>query len=114
MVRRLSAQGLDADLLFLDDNSPDGTGKLLDELALTHSRLHVIHRTGKQGVGSAHVTGIHWAYEHGYDRLVTMDCDFTHSPDDIPPMLEAAAAGADVVVASRYLQRNSLPGWNLL
>jgi dolichol-phosphate mannosyltransferase len=114
MVRRLSTMGLDADLLFLDDNSPDGTGKLLDELALTHSRLHVIHRTGKQGVGSAHVTGIRWAYEHGYDRLVTMDCDFTHSPDDIPLMLEAAEAGADVIVASRYLQRNSLPGWNLL
>jgi dolichol-phosphate mannosyltransferase len=114
MVRQLLALPLDADLLFLDDNSPDGTGILLDELAAANSRLRVIHRFGRQGVGSAHTAGINWAYEHGYDILVTMDCDFTHSPDDIPPMLAAAAAGADLVVASRYLQPNSLPGWNLL
>src|SRR5205814_5766004 len=82
-----------------------------DELARTNSRLHVIHRIGRLGVGSAHVTGINWAYEHGYETLITMDCDFTHSPDDIPRMLGAAA---DVVIASRYLQPNSLPGWNLL
>jgi dolichol-phosphate mannosyltransferase len=114
MVKRLFALKLDADLLFLDDNSPDGTGLLLDELAVRNSRLHVIHRDGRQGVGSAHVAGIHWAYQNGYDVLLTMDCDFTHSPDDILPMLRAAEAGADVVVASRYLQANSLPGWNLL
>jgi dolichol-phosphate mannosyltransferase len=113
MVRRLSALALDADLLFLDDNSPDGTGILLDQLAAANRRLHVIHRAGKLGVGSAHITGINWAYKNGYDTLVTMDCDFTHSPDDIPRMLEAAA-GADVVIASRYLQSHSLPGWNLL
>src|ERR1041385_9233074 len=114
MVRRLVALELNADLLFVDDNSPDGTGILLDQLAVANSRLHVIHRTGRQGVGSAHVAGINWAYENGYDTLVTMDCDFTHSPDDIPPMLRASEAGADLVVASRYLQPNSLPGWNLL
>ena len=112
MVRRLSALTLDADLLFLDDNSPDGTGTLLDQLADANPRLHVIHRIGKQGVGSAHVAGINWACEHGYDTLVTMDCDFTHSPDDISRML-GASAGADVVVASRYMQAHSLPGWNL-
>ena len=114
MVRRLVALELNADLLFLDDNSPDGTGILLDQLAVANSRLHVIHRTDRQGVGSAHLAGINWAYENGYDTLVTMDCDFTHSPDDIPPMLRATEACADVVVASRYLQPNSLPGWNPL
>jgi dolichol-phosphate mannosyltransferase len=114
MVKRLSSLALDADLLFLDDNSPDGTGILLDQLAESNPRLHVIHRAGRLGVGSAHVTGINWAYENGYDTLVTMDCDFTHAPEDIPRMLRAAAAGADVVLASRYLQPHSLPGWNLL
>ena len=114
MVSRLCALPLATDLLFLDDNSPDGTGTLLDQLAAAGSRLHVIHRTGRQGVGSAHVAGINWAYEHGYDTLVTMDCDFTHSPDDIARMLAAAEAGAEVVVASRYLQPDSLPGWNFM
>lgn len=114
MVRQLSALPLDADLVFLDDNSPDGTGSLLEELTASNPRLHVIHRSGRLGIGSAHVEGINWAYEHGYETLVTMDCDFTHSPDDIPPMLAAAASGADVVVASRYVLPDSLPGWNLL
>ncbi len=114
MVRRLSALPLDIDLLFLDDNSPDGTGTVLDELAAATSRLHVIHRAGRLGVGSAHLTGILWAYEHKYHTLVTMDCDFTHSPEDIPQMLATAAPGANVVLGSRYLQPHSLPGWNLL
>jgi dolichol-phosphate mannosyltransferase len=114
MVRRLFALALDSDLLFLDDNSPDGTGKLLDNLAAGNPRLHVIHRTGKSGVGSAHFDGIQWAYDHGYETLITMDCDFTHAPEDVPRMLEAARAGASVVVASRYLLPQSLPGWNLL
>ncbi len=114
MVNRLSASGRDASLLFLDDNSPDGTGALLDQLAAANSRLHVIHRGGRLGVGSAHLAGIDWAYEHGYDTLVTMDCDFTHSPEDIARMLAAAEAGAEVVVASRYMRPDSLPGWNFM
>jgi dolichol-phosphate mannosyltransferase len=113
LFKQILALGLDADILFLDDNSPDGTGQILDELAAKHSCLRVIHRTGKLGIGSAHVDGIHWAYAHGYARLVTMDCDFTHQPADIPRMLEWAGK-YDVVVASRWLQAGSLPGWNLL
>ena len=114
MVERLSASGLGAAFLFLDDNSPDGTGPLLEQLAAANSRLHVIHRSGRLGVGSAHLAGIDWAYEHGYDLVVTMDCDFTHSPEDIGRMLTAADAGTHVVVASRYMQPDSLPGWNLM
>jgi dolichol-phosphate mannosyltransferase len=113
MVRQLTALGLDADLVFLDDNSPDGTGELLDELAAASPRLHVIHRSGKLGIGSAHQDGIAWAYEHGFQRLVTMDCDFTHSPADVPRML-ALADRYDVVVGSRWLQQDSLPGWNFV
>jgi dolichol-phosphate mannosyltransferase len=110
--RQLVALGRDYSLLFLDDNSPDGTGELLDELARTKGNLHVIHRAGKLGIGSAHIDGIVWAYDHGYDRLVTMDCDFTHSPSDIPRLV-AHATGYDIVVGSRYLNENSLPGWNV-
>jgi dolichol-phosphate mannosyltransferase len=112
LFRQILALGLPADQLFLDDNSPDGTGKLLDDLASQHSSLHVIHRPGKLGIGSAHVAGINWAYDHGYTRLVTMDCDFTHSPADIPRMLEWADT-YDVVVGSRWMETGSLPGWTL-
>ena len=112
MARELSGLELDADILFLDDNSPDGTGPLLDSLAEEIPRMSVIHRGGKQGIGSAHQEGIRHAYEGGYDVLVTLDCDFTHDPKDIPRMLDALK-GHDVAVGSRYMQRGSLPGWNL-
>lgn len=112
MFEQIGALGLDADVLFVDDNSPDGTGAVLDELARTQERLHVVHRSGKLGIGSAHREGILWAYDHGYTRLITMDCDFTHSPTDIRRLLERAA-DHDVVVGSRYLEKASLPGWNL-
>lgn len=109
---QILALGLDADLVFLDDNSPDGTGMLLDEMASTNRRIHVIHRSGKLGIGSAHVEGIRWAYERGYQRLLTLDCDFSHSPSDIPRFLETADR-FDVTVGSRYMNSESLREWNL-
>ncbi len=111
LFKQILTLGLAADILFLDDNSPDGTGQILDDLAATHDCLHVIHRTGKLGIGSAHVEGIQWAYSHGYTRLVTMDCDFTHSPIDIPRFFEALS-GNDVVVGSRWMQADSLDEWS--
>ncbi len=113
IASQLLALELDADLLFLDDNSPDGTGDVLDRLAAGNPRIRVIHRPGKLGVGSAHQEGIAWAYDRGYETLVTMDCDFTHNPADLRRMI-AASAGFDVTVGSRYLQPGSLPGWNPL
>jgi dolichol-phosphate mannosyltransferase len=112
ICEQIVALGLDTDLLFLDDNSPDGTGALLDALATKHPRLSVIHRPTKAGIGGAHLHGIGYAYDHGYDKLVTMDCDFTHLPSDISRMLERSS-DADVVVASRYLEPDSLPGWSM-
>jgi dolichol-phosphate mannosyltransferase len=103
--------GADLDLLFVDDNSPDGTGQLLDQLALTHPRLKVLHRPGKQGIGSAHKAGIRWAYENGYERLVTMDSDLSHSPRDVLRLLSKGEEGADVVVGSRFLAPNGLKDW---
>jgi dolichol-phosphate mannosyltransferase len=104
--------GLDADVLFLDDNSPDGTGAALDALKTKFPRLVVHHRPGKMGIGSAHFDGINWAYDQGYELVVSLDCDFTHSPSDIPAMITAAQE-ADVAVGSRWLCSESLPGWNI-
>ena len=115
MCIELDRLGLDADVVFVDDGSPDGTGALLDELATKYSRVRVLHRQGKSGIGSAHQAGIALAYDEGYTTLITMDCDFTHSPADIPRLIEAAEReDADVVVGSRYMARGSLPGWNAM
>lgn len=110
IVSGILSTGLDADLLFVDDGSPDGTGAILDRLAVEHPRLQVLHRAAKLGVGSAHKAGIRWAHQHGYTRLVTMDSDLSHSPADIPRLL-AASNDADVVVGSRFVEANSLEGW---
>lgn len=113
MARQIAALGLDADVLFMDDNSPDGTGGILDQLSVELPRTKVLHRGGKLGIGSAHIEGIEWAYDNGYDLLITLDCDFTHSPSDVARVVELSE-GADVVVGSRYMRENSLPGWNLM
>ncbi|HEY3805812.1 MAG TPA: glycosyltransferase [Kofleriaceae bacterium] len=112
MCEQIFALGLDADVVFMDDGSPDGTGELLDALANRFPRLSVIHRAGKTGIGSAHHEGIAYAYDRGYDQLVTLDCDFTHSPALIPVFIEHAHS-SDVVIGSRYIETNSLPGWTL-
>ena len=92
----------DLNVLVVDDESPDGTGKIADELAAQNDRLHVMHRTGLRGLGRAYVDGFRWALDHGFDRVVQMDADFSHSPDYIPAMLEKANE-YDVVVGSRYV-----------
>jgi dolichol-phosphate mannosyltransferase len=104
---------IQVDILFLDDNSPDGTGEMLEGLSKVHPNVKVIHRSGKLGVGSAHYDGIQYAYENGYSELVTMDCDFTHPPHYIPEILKSDQQFA-IVVGSRYLQEKSLTGWSLI
>jgi len=103
---------LDADILFLDDNSPDGTGEVIDKLVQQNNNLYAIHRAKKSGIGSAHQEGIAWAYEKNYEVLITMDCDFTHSPSYIFNFIQAGSK-ADIVVGSRYMKKNSLASWNL-
>ncbi len=104
---------LPLDILFVDDNSPDGTGDILDELASKHSEVKVVHQQGKAGIGKAHKVGIDWAVQQGYKTLVTMDADLTHSPQDIPKLLQHSDQ-FPVVLGSRYMQQNSLDGWNPL
>jgi len=113
LCREILALGLDADVAFMDDDSPDGTGRIIDTLAREHPNVLALHRPGKLGIGSAHRDGIRWAYERGYRILVTLDADLTHSPGYIPSFI-AASGDCDVVVGSRFLQRGSLQGWSVL
>ena len=92
------------DILIVDDESPDGTGRIADELTVQHpGRIRVLHRSGQRGLGRAYIDGFRWALEHGADFIVQMDCDFSHSPSYIPQFLERIQ-DYDVVVGSRYVQ----------
>lgn len=110
---QIRALGIDMDILFIDDASPDGTGDILDAIARSDPRLTVVHRTGKQGIGTAHLAGIRHAYAKGYTTLISMDCDLTHDPDRIPEFI-AAASRAELVVGSRFALRDGVADWNLL
>ncbi len=99
----LHLPAISLELLVVDDESPDGTGRLADELADRHAgRMYVMHRTGPRGLGHAYVDGFRWALNHGADYIVQMDCDFSHSPDYIPVFIEHIP-NYDVVVGSRYV-----------
>lgn len=90
------------DVLVVDDGSPDGTGEIADSIAQTNSRVSVLHREKKLGLGTAYISGFRWGLERGYEYLFEMDADFSHDPDHIPEFLEAAT-DADLVLGSRYL-----------
>ena len=94
-----------------DDNSPDGTGDLLDEIAANDPRVHVVHRPGKLGFASAHRGGMAYALEQGADVVLTMDADFSHDPVCIPALLECLERGADVAIGSRYVRGGGTRNW---
>ena len=102
----------EANILFVDDNSPDGTGTLLDELARNDPRIHVLHRPGKQGLGRAYIAGFKQALAEGYEFIFEMDCDFSHDPRELPNFLRAAAE-ADLVLGSRYAGGIRVMNWPL-
>jgi len=112
LTQRILSQPVKLDLLVVDDNSPDGTGKIADQLAAQHPAVHVLHRTEKTGLGRAYIAGFKWALEHGYDFVFELDGDFSHNPDDIPMFLEAAK-DADLVLGSRYLNGIRIINWPL-
>ncbi|HEV2319637.1 MAG TPA: polyprenol monophosphomannose synthase, partial [Verrucomicrobiae bacterium] len=102
------------DLLVVDDNSPDGTGKIADELSARHSEIHVLHRSEKNGLGRAYIAGFQWALDRNYEFIFEMDCDFSHDPEDIPRFLEAARNdNADLVLGSRYSGGVRVVNWPL-
>jgi dolichol-phosphate mannosyltransferase len=99
-----------ADLLIVDDNSPDGTGEIADKLAAADTRIHVMHREGKSGLGTAYIAGFGWAQENGYGVMVEMDADGSHDPADLPKMLTALES-ADLVIGSRYVPGGTVVNW---
>ena len=102
---------LDTDILVVDDGSPDGTGAIADRLAAADRRLHVLHRTGKQGLGTAYIAGFKFAIERGYQRVCEMDADFSHAPWDLPRLV-FASEHAQLVIGSRYVAGGNTVGWD--
>lgn len=112
LVRRVFAAVPEWHTLVVDDNSPDNTGALADELALFHPRLHVLHRTTKAGLGSAYRAGFVYALEHGADTVGEMDADLSHKPEDLPKLQGVLEAGADIAIGSRRVPGGAVQGWN--
>jgi dolichol-phosphate mannosyltransferase len=100
----------DAHILIADDNSPDGTGKLADEIASADDQVHVMHRLGREGLGAAYLAGFEWGLNAGYDVLVEMDADGSHQPEQLPRLLDALA-GADLVLGSRWVKGGEVLNW---
>jgi dolichol-phosphate mannosyltransferase len=111
MGGRIRESTPDADLLVVDDNSPDGTGDLAEKLAETDPHVHVMHRIEKAGLGKAYIAGFTWALERGYDVIVEMDADGSHRPEDLPRLLAAVADGADGVIGSRWVPGGKVVNW---
>nr|WP_231709377.1 MULTISPECIES: polyprenol monophosphomannose synthase [unclassified Arthrobacter] len=110
-LKRLRDAVPDSDVLIADDNSPDGTGGYADEAAANDPKVHVLHRKGKEGLGAAYIAGFRWGLERGYDILVEMDADGSHRPEELPRLLEASKAGADLVIGSRWVTGGSVVNW---
>jgi dolichol-phosphate mannosyltransferase len=112
LVQKLLSLSVPVDLLVVDGNSPDGTGKTADELAAEHPPIHVLHELKKSGLGRAYIAGFKWALERDYEFIFEMDADLSHDPDDIPRLL-AAAQDADCVLGSRYMDGIRVVNWPL-
>lgn len=110
VLARLRRAVPEADVLVVDDHSPDGTGEVADHLAARDSAVHVLHRAAKEGLGVAYVAGFRWALGRGYDVIVEMDADGSHQPEQLPSLL-AALADADVVLGSRWIPGGSVSDW---
>jgi dolichol-phosphate mannosyltransferase len=110
VVDRLRRAVPAAEALVVDDNSPDGTGAVADRLAAADPQVHVLHRTGKQGLGAAYVAGFGWARDAGFDAVVEMDADGSHAPEELPRLLDALRH-ADVVLGSRWVDGGAVRNW---
>jgi dolichol-phosphate mannosyltransferase len=100
-------------ILVVDDGSPDGTGALAEKIAAGETRVHVLHRTQKQGLGPAYIAGFRWGFAHGFDRLIEMDADFSHHPSFLPVMLGLLSEN-DFVIGSRYIAGGGTVNWGLM
>ncbi|HEY9370613.1 polyprenol monophosphomannose synthase [Streptomyces sp.] len=110
IVDRVRSAVPEAHILVADDNSPDGTGKIADEIAASDDHVHVLHRRGKEGLGAAYLAGFRWGIERGYDVLVEMDADGSHQPEELHRLLDALP-GADLVLGSRWVPGGKVVNW---
>lgn len=110
IVPEVLAQDERLSVLIVDDNSPDGTGQIADQLSDGSPRIHVLHRLGKEGLGKAYLAGFDWALKRDYDRIIEMDADFSHNPKYLPELL-AASENADLVLGSRYISGVNVINW---
>ena len=114
MIAKVFSLKPDFDLLIIDDGSPDGTAQIVKDLQQKNpTKLFLLERQGKQGLGTAYIVGFKWALEKKYDYIFEMDCDFSHNPDDLPRLLNACETGADVAVGSRYCKGGKVKNWPL-
>lgn len=114
MIHAVLQQPGNLHLLIIDDNSPDGTAAVVQQLIPEQSgRLFLQQRPGKLGLGTAYIQGFRWALEQGYDLIIEMDADFSHKPEDLPRLIAACEAGADVSIGSRYVRGGSVEDWPL-
>ncbi|HEV7623753.1 MAG TPA: polyprenol monophosphomannose synthase [Amnibacterium sp.] len=112
LLQGLAASAPDVDVLVIDDGSPDGTGAIADGFAERDQRIHVLHRTGKSGLGAAYLAGFAWGLERGYDAVVEMDADGSHRAEDLPRLL-GALLDADVVLGTRWMPGGRTVNWPL-
>lgn len=110
LAAELTKHSLDAAVLVIDDNSPDGTGEIADELAVKYPWVRVLHRTEKNGLGKAYIAGFREALAQGADLIMEMDCDFSHNPEDVHRLI-AAASDADIVLGSRNIPEGGVRNW---
>ncbi len=117
LVEEIFRYAPQVEILVIDDNSPDGTGRWCDERAASEPRLHCLHRPGKLGLGTATVAGMKWAIEHGFDQVLNMDADFSHHPRYLPAILAGMRGKGerpyDIMIGSRYVPGGKIEGWPL-
>lgn len=113
IIEEILKQDASIDILVVDDNSPDGTGEIVEQLAKENRRINFIHREGKLGLGSANVTGMRFAIEGDYDFVITIDADFSHNPDYISRFLKRVD-DFDLIVCSRYVEGGGTRDWSLI
>jgi len=113
LLQEIFSYAPDTDVLIVDDNSPDGTGKQADEIHNENPQVHVLHRAGKLGLGTAYIAGFKYAVAHDYDAAFEMDADFSHDPRYLPDFLKAIEH-ADLVIGSRYIPGGGTPNWSFL
>jgi dolichol-phosphate mannosyltransferase len=112
LVEEIFASVPDAEILVVDDNSPDGTGEEADRLSAVHPGMHVLHRQGKLGLGTAYLAGMHYFLERDYEGCITMDADFSHSPAYLPALIGGMKT-YDVMIGSRYVEGGGTANWSL-